>query len=170
MKLVHHSYCLTSDLHGIRVSRAWHKQSIHLSGATHWKSASGCSCLCCVRKKQSAFDAGKLIFRSGPRKPVIPTGHWFPKLSSICVPSVSRISTLIHFWYLSHLPSDESQDVSPTREHHDIDMEPSSGPNRKLIVRADNVRPYTAKVTLDLMEHSAMKGAPHPPYSPDLAP
>jgi hypothetical protein len=37
---------------------------------------------------------------------------------------------------------------------------------------ADNARPHTAKVTLDFMEHNAMKRAPHlhPLYSPDLAP
>jgi hypothetical protein len=37
--------------------------------------------------------------------------------------------------------------------------------NQKLIVLADNARPHTAKVALDLM-----KGAPHPPYSSDLSP
>jgi histone-lysine N-methyltransferase SETMAR len=42
--------------------------------------------------------------------------------------------------------------------------------NRKLIVHADNARRHTAKVALDAMEGNAMKRAPHPPYSPDLAP
>jgi hypothetical protein len=41
--------------------------------------------------------------------------------------------------------------------------------NRKLIVRADNTRPHTAKVTLDFRERNTMKRVPHPLYSPDLA-
>jgi hypothetical protein len=42
--------------------------------------------------------------------------------------------------------------------------------NRKLIVQADNARPYTAKLTLDFMERNAMKRAPPRPYSSDLTP
>jgi hypothetical protein len=42
--------------------------------------------------------------------------------------------------------------------------------NQKLIVHADNARPYTAKAMLDFMERNAMKRAPHPPCSPDLVP
>jgi histone-lysine N-methyltransferase SETMAR len=37
-------------------------------------------------------------------------------------------------------------------------------------VNTDNARRHTAKVTFDFMERNAMKRAPHPPYSPDLAP
>jgi hypothetical protein len=40
----------------------------------------------------------------------------------------------------------------------------------KLWVHADNARPHTAKVSADFMATSGMKRAPHPPYSPDLAP
>jgi hypothetical protein len=40
----------------------------------------------------------------------------------------------------------------------------------ELWVRADNARPHTAKVAIDYIVHNAMKRAPHPPYSPDLAP
>jgi histone-lysine N-methyltransferase SETMAR len=42
--------------------------------------------------------------------------------------------------------------------------------NRKLIMHADNAGPPIAKVTLDLMRCNARKKAPHPPYSPYLAP
>jgi transposase len=41
--------------------------------------------------------------------------------------------------------------------------------NRKFIMHADNARPHTANVVLDFMERNAMKRAPHPPHSPDLA-
>jgi hypothetical protein len=41
--------------------------------------------------------------------------------------------------------------------------------NRKRIVHADNPRPQPAKITLDFMERNALKSAPCPPYSQDLA-
>jgi histone-lysine N-methyltransferase SETMAR len=42
--------------------------------------------------------------------------------------------------------------------------------SRKLIVHADNARPHTAKMTSQFMEQNSMQRAPHPAYSPDLAP
>jgi histone-lysine N-methyltransferase SETMAR len=42
--------------------------------------------------------------------------------------------------------------------------------NRKLIVHADTGGPHTAKMTLQFMEQNSMQRAPHPAYSPDLAP
>jgi histone-lysine N-methyltransferase SETMAR len=42
--------------------------------------------------------------------------------------------------------------------------------NRKLIVHADNARPHTAETTWQFMEQNLMQRAPHPAYSPDLAP
>jgi histone-lysine N-methyltransferase SETMAR len=39
-----------------------------------------------------------------------------------------------------------------------------------LIVHADNAKPHTAKSTIEYLQANAMKKAPHPPYSPDLAP
>jgi histone-lysine N-methyltransferase SETMAR len=42
--------------------------------------------------------------------------------------------------------------------------------NRKLTVHADNARPHTAKMTSQFMEQNSMQRAPHPAYSPDLAP
>jgi histone-lysine N-methyltransferase SETMAR len=42
--------------------------------------------------------------------------------------------------------------------------------NQKFMVHADDAHPHTANVTLDFMERNAMKRAPRPPYSPDLAP
>jgi histone-lysine N-methyltransferase SETMAR len=42
--------------------------------------------------------------------------------------------------------------------------------NRKLIVHADSARPHTAKMTSQFMERNSMQTAPHPAYSPDLAP
>jgi histone-lysine N-methyltransferase SETMAR len=41
---------------------------------------------------------------------------------------------------------------------------------RKLIVHADNARLHTARSSTDFLEANGMKRAPHPPYSPDLAP
>jgi histone-lysine N-methyltransferase SETMAR len=41
---------------------------------------------------------------------------------------------------------------------------------RKLIIHADNARPDVAKLTQQFQEHNSMKRAPHPAYSPDLAP
>jgi histone-lysine N-methyltransferase SETMAR len=42
--------------------------------------------------------------------------------------------------------------------------------NRKLIVHADNARPHTAKMTSQFMGQNSMQRAPHPAYSPDMAP
>lgn len=46
----------------------------------------------------------------------------------------------------------------------------AGGSRRKLIIHADNARPHVATVTQQFLEHNAMKRAPHPAYSPDLAP
>jgi hypothetical protein len=40
----------------------------------------------------------------------------------------------------------------------------------KLWVYSDNARPHTAKMSMDYIGLNRMKQAPHPPYSPDLAP
>jgi hypothetical protein len=42
--------------------------------------------------------------------------------------------------------------------------------DRKLIVHSDNARPHTPKKALDFLGQNGMERAPHPPYSPDLAP
>jgi histone-lysine N-methyltransferase SETMAR len=42
--------------------------------------------------------------------------------------------------------------------------------NRRLVVHADNARPETAGSTLRYIKSCGMVRAPHPPYSPDLAP
>jgi hypothetical protein len=42
--------------------------------------------------------------------------------------------------------------------------------DRKLIVHSDNARPHTAKKALDFLEQNGMERAPHPLFSPDLAP
>jgi histone-lysine N-methyltransferase SETMAR len=42
--------------------------------------------------------------------------------------------------------------------------------NRKSIVHADNARPHTARMALQFMEQNLTQRAPHPAYSPDLAP
>jgi hypothetical protein len=39
-----------------------------------------------------------------------------------------------------------------------------------LWLHADNARPHPAKVSTDDVTRNEMKRAPHPPYSPDLAP
>jgi hypothetical protein len=44
------------------------------------------------------------------------------------------------------------------------------GNERKLLVHADNARPHTAKLSTQDFNENRMKSAPHPPYSPDLAP
>jgi hypothetical protein len=41
---------------------------------------------------------------------------------------------------------------------------------RKVIIHADNALPHVAKLTQQFQEHNSMKRAPHPAYSPDLAP
>jgi histone-lysine N-methyltransferase SETMAR len=44
------------------------------------------------------------------------------------------------------------------------------GNERKLLVHADNARPHTAKLSTQYFNENRVKSAPHPPYSPDLAP
>jgi transposase len=44
------------------------------------------------------------------------------------------------------------------------------GSDRRLHVHADNARPHTAKQVTEFLTGNGMKRAPHPPYSPDLAP
>jgi hypothetical protein len=41
---------------------------------------------------------------------------------------------------------------------------------RKMVIHADTSRPHTALRTRPFMAENAIKPAPHPPYSPDLAP
>jgi histone-lysine N-methyltransferase SETMAR len=41
---------------------------------------------------------------------------------------------------------------------------------QNLVIRADNARPRTAKMVSDFCEENEITVAPHPPYSPDLAP
>jgi hypothetical protein len=42
--------------------------------------------------------------------------------------------------------------------------------DRKLIVHSDDTHPHTGRATLEFLDQNRMKRAPHPPYSPDLAP
>ena len=42
--------------------------------------------------------------------------------------------------------------------------------NRKVIVHYDNARPHTARKVTRFLEENHMKKAPHPSYSPDIAP
>jgi hypothetical protein len=46
----------------------------------------------------------------------------------------------------------------------------AAGKERKLLVRANNVRPHAAKLSTQYFNENRMKSVPHPPYSPDLAP
>jgi hypothetical protein len=41
---------------------------------------------------------------------------------------------------------------------------------RKLVVHADNATPHVAKRVKQYLEDNSLKSAPHPPYSPELAP
>jgi histone-lysine N-methyltransferase SETMAR len=41
---------------------------------------------------------------------------------------------------------------------------------RKLLVHPDNARSHTAKLLTQYFNENRTKSAPHPPYSPDLAP
>jgi histone-lysine N-methyltransferase SETMAR len=41
---------------------------------------------------------------------------------------------------------------------------------QELIVHSDNTRPHTGRRTRDFIEAYGTEQAPHPPYSPDLAP
>ena len=44
------------------------------------------------------------------------------------------------------------------------------GGGRKLSVHSDNARPHTAKLSMDFLNPNGVTKAPHPLYSPDLAP
>jgi histone-lysine N-methyltransferase SETMAR len=46
----------------------------------------------------------------------------------------------------------------------------AAGNERKLLVHAGNARSHTAKLSTQHFNENQMKSAPHPPYSPDLAP
>jgi hypothetical protein len=46
----------------------------------------------------------------------------------------------------------------------------AKGDKRKLIICADNSRPRTAQQSTGFFRQNRMKTAPHPPYSPNLAP
>jgi histone-lysine N-methyltransferase SETMAR len=46
----------------------------------------------------------------------------------------------------------------------------AAGNEQKLLVHADNARPHTPKLSTQCFNDNRMKSAPHPPYSPDLAP
>jgi histone-lysine N-methyltransferase SETMAR len=46
----------------------------------------------------------------------------------------------------------------------------AAGNERKLLVHADNACPHTAMLSTQHFNENRMKPAPHPPYSPDLAP
>jgi histone-lysine N-methyltransferase SETMAR len=46
----------------------------------------------------------------------------------------------------------------------------AAGNERKLLVPADNALPHTAKLSTQYFNENRMKSAPHPLYSPDLAP
>jgi hypothetical protein len=44
------------------------------------------------------------------------------------------------------------------------------GGYRKMIVHSDNASPHIAKCVTEYIDQNSLKRAPHPPYSPDLAP
>jgi hypothetical protein len=46
----------------------------------------------------------------------------------------------------------------------------AAGNGRTLLVRVDNARPHTAKLSTQYCNENRMKSAPHPPWSPDLTP
>jgi histone-lysine N-methyltransferase SETMAR len=46
----------------------------------------------------------------------------------------------------------------------------STGRGSGFIIHADNARPNTARKTLKFCRENLLEMAPHPPYSPDLAP
>jgi histone-lysine N-methyltransferase SETMAR len=56
------------------------------------------------------------------------------------------------------------QEIKNWREQQGV------GGGRKLCVYSDNARLHTAKLSMDFLNANGMKKAPHPPYSPDLAP
>jgi histone-lysine N-methyltransferase SETMAR len=57
--------------------------------------------------------------------------------------------------------------LEPLFQWHAIE---AAGNERKLLVHADNVRPHTNQLSTQYFNENRMKSAPHPPYSPDLAP
>jgi histone-lysine N-methyltransferase SETMAR len=46
----------------------------------------------------------------------------------------------------------------------------AAGNEQKLLVHADNTHPHIAKLSTQYFNENRMKSAPHPPYSPNLAP
>jgi histone-lysine N-methyltransferase SETMAR len=56
------------------------------------------------------------------------------------------------------------QEIKNWREQQGV------GDGRILSVHSDNARRHTAKLSMDFLNANGMKKAPHPPYSPDLAP
>jgi hypothetical protein len=46
----------------------------------------------------------------------------------------------------------------------------AAGNDRKLLVHANKARSHTAKLSTQYFNENRMKSAPHPPYSPNLAP
>jgi hypothetical protein len=44
------------------------------------------------------------------------------------------------------------------------------GSRRYCVIHADNARPYCDKTVAGFLDHNSLRQAPHPPYSPDLAP
>ena len=45
-----------------------------------------------------------------------------------------------------------------------------AGDRRRLVVHADNARPHVSRKVKEYLEGQSLRTAPHPPYSPDLAP
>jgi hypothetical protein len=56
------------------------------------------------------------------------------------------------------------QEIKNWREQQGV------GDDRILSVHSDNARPHTAKLSMDFLNANGMRKAPHPPYSPGLAP
>jgi hypothetical protein len=56
--------------------------------------------------------------------------------------------------------------LEPLSQWHLIE---AAGNERKLSWHADNLHPYTGKLSTQYFDENRMKSAPHPPYSPDLA-
>jgi hypothetical protein len=57
--------------------------------------------------------------------------------------------------------------VSPLSDWYASDV---TGSDLKLIVYADNARPDTVNLSVAFFEVNRIKTAPHPLYSPDIAP
>jgi histone-lysine N-methyltransferase SETMAR len=60
-----------------------------------------------------------------------------------------------------------SEILEPLSQSRSIE---AAGNERKLLVHAKNARPHTAKLSTQYFNENRIKSAPHPPYSPDLAP